>query len=184
MEYVYEINPKTGERVGKVLRQKAHIEGIYHEVIHLWLINDNGEVLLQYRSANKSQYANCYHATVAGHIEYGDSIINTVIKEAKEEINFDINKSKLIKLFIEAESLIVPETGKHDNEYRHIFAYKINKNFKLNNLQVSEVQSLEWFKLVDLKEKLLNTDFYKKMLPHKLELYIKVIDMLIDLSNK
>lgn len=46
MEYFDETNEK-GEITGKVVsRQDAHKYGYWHHVVHIWIVNDKGEILL------------------------------------------------------------------------------------------------------------------------------------------
>lgn len=45
-EYLDHLTP-TGELIGPVLRSKAHKEGLWHKVIHLWVINKY-DIILYY----------------------------------------------------------------------------------------------------------------------------------------
>lgn len=183
MEYINQVDPKTGKFVQKVARDLAHKEGICHEVIHCWVINKNRKVLLQYRSKQKSQYADCYHMAIGGHIEHGDSPLETVIKEGEEEMGIDIDEGSLRFLFNDSEKIVVPETGETDNEYRHIYLYNL-MNEKYGDLDSAEVESLEWVSLNDLENMIRDEELYKQMLPHKKEYYYRVIEEIRTFGDK
>lgn len=65
--------------------------------IWIWRTSGNGEreVLLQLRSKNKLTWPGFYDASVAGHVDVGESFIAAGIREAKEEIGLDINPDDL-----------------------------------------------------------------------------------------
>ena len=56
---------------------------------HLFLIKDN-KILLYLRKGGK--FDNMY-SLIAGHVEEGETATNTIIREAKEESNIDIDSS-------------------------------------------------------------------------------------------
>ncbi len=86
MEYIDifdENNNPTGEIKEKV---QAHEDGEFHRTAHVWVINDNNELLLQKRSASKKSHPNCWDISGAGHIREGESVIDGAIRELKEEL--------------------------------------------------------------------------------------------------
>ena len=59
-------------------------------VSELFIINDEGKVWVPIRTANKTIAPNGYDYSSAGHVESGEGYLETIIREAKEEINLDI----------------------------------------------------------------------------------------------
>ena len=57
------------------------------------LIEDN-KILLQKRTG--TNYMSGYYSTPSGKVEHGESCLNALVREVKEEINIDINKEDLI----------------------------------------------------------------------------------------
>lgn len=182
MEYIYQIDPATNKRIGKISRKEAHKHGILHETIHCWIVNQKGEVLLQHRSKEKSQYADYYHLSIGGHVEYGDSAKETVLKEAEEELGIEFDKSKLTLLFDMQENVTVPEDGSSDNEYRTIWGYVLTDE-KLGYLQTEEVESVLWMDMDEFEKEIRDGDLYSKMLPHSKEYYLKAISKVRELFN-
>ena len=91
-EYI-EIYNETGEPTGKkLLKSEIHSKGIIHSTIHLWIFSDRNKILIQKRSKNKTINPGTWDVSVAGHIKYGEEIVDAVIRESKEETGVTIIK--------------------------------------------------------------------------------------------
>lgn len=65
--------------------------GEHFKIILLYIINSKGQYLIQ-KPVDEDRYA-----TTGGHVTYGEDAIETVIKEAKEELGLDISISDFKK---------------------------------------------------------------------------------------
>lgn len=61
----------------------------YHKPVWIWAKNDNGKILIQKRSLQKSFEPGKFGISVAGHVDAGETIIEGCIRETKEEIGID-----------------------------------------------------------------------------------------------
>lgn len=61
--------------------------------MHVWIINDKNELLLQKRSATKKTHPNCWDISGAGHIKAGKTISDGAIRELKEDSERKRNKT-------------------------------------------------------------------------------------------
>lgn len=149
MEYFDETNEK-GEATGRVVsRQDAHKYGYRHNVIHIWIVNDKGEILLQRRSKYKDSYPNMYDVSCAGHIEAGNDKIETAIRELKEELDIDVTEAELEFAFM--YNIYASNDVFVNNE--NAYVYVLFKNLDTENikLQEEEVSEVKYFKLEELK---------------------------------
>ena len=82
-------------------REKIHIDGDCHRVIHLWIYNSNKELLLQKRSLNKETHPGCWDISCAGHVLSFENSMDAVKRELQEELGIEIPKEKIqfIKTF-------------------------------------------------------------------------------------
>jgi len=81
-----------GNFIGKASREECHSGSmLLHPVIHLHLINLNGELYLQKRSAKKEIEPNKWDSSVGGHIDLNETPEQTAIREAHEELNIDVS---------------------------------------------------------------------------------------------
>lgn len=50
----FDILDENGNKIGKTkLRSEVHRDGDWHKAVHIWILNNNGDVLLQRRCAKK-----------------------------------------------------------------------------------------------------------------------------------
>jgi len=61
---------------------------VLHPVVHLHIINREGKIFLQKRAANKKICPLCWDTAVGGHVTYGEYILESLFREASEELGF------------------------------------------------------------------------------------------------
>lgn len=103
------------------------------------IINDKKEVLLVHHNKGHWDFPK-------GHVEDGETEIQTAIREVKEETNIDVEVD-------EAYRYTVEYSPKEDviKEVVFFLAKNINDN---KNAQVEEVSEVKWFKLEEALEKI------------------------------
>lgn len=77
-----------GTVVGKATRGECH-DGqsmLLHPVVHLHVRNSQGEVFLQHRPSWKTIQPNRWDTAVGGHVDFGETIEVSLLREAREEI--------------------------------------------------------------------------------------------------
>lgn len=86
----------TGEAATKA---EIYQKGYWHKSVHIWIINDNQELLVQKRNPYKKTFANLWAISSAGHVLTGETSLQSGIRELKEELNVDAKKEDLEFLF-------------------------------------------------------------------------------------
>lgn len=158
MEERFDVLNELGEFTGKVAtREECHRKGLWHRAVYGFIIDENKNVLLQKRSANKKLWPNMWDVTAGGHVNSGEFGRQALIREVKEELGIDI-KDDEIKYLVGSTSVNIQGDiiNKHYNE-----CYLITKNVNVSDikLQLEEVSEVKYFS----KEKLLDriSDNYK-----------------------
>lgn len=157
-EYSY-----RGEKIGVVDKDIAHEKGLWHKSVHVWLINDKNEILLQYRCAEKKLYPNTWDCSFAGHISAGENSIQAVQREGKEEIGIDVDLEKLNFILTNRECIKYEDIN--SNEFVDIFLLRQNFNLDEIKFQKEEVSDAKYVPLDEFFG-LMDSD---KLLPHKIE---------------
>ena len=85
---------KKNEYTGNIKGRKELVENEYRNLVHIWVINSKGELLIQKRSALKKHYPNLWSVT-SGCVHYDETFVDTCKRELKEEINVDLNEDNL-----------------------------------------------------------------------------------------
>ena len=87
-------NPK-----GYVHERGKHIErGDYHLVVHVWIVNDKGEYLIQRRQPWKHGWPNMWDCAAGGSALIKENTKEASIREVKEEIGVDLDEKNMEKL--------------------------------------------------------------------------------------
>ena len=89
-----------GNPTGEVeTKDEIYRKGLWHRSTHIWIENDNKELLVQKRNPNKKTFPNLWAISVAGHVDSGETSRIAAIRELKEEVNLDVNEDELEYLF-------------------------------------------------------------------------------------
>lgn len=149
MEYV-DIYTRLGEKTGEVVEKtKAHELGLYHKAVHVWIVNSKGEVLIQRRNANKKVFPNMLDISFAGHISSGETTMEALLREGKEELGLDINKDCLEYLFSYRKEFVIVPNKFFENEIDEVFLYL--KDVKIEDCTFKDHEVAE-IKYIDFRE--------------------------------
>lgn len=147
----------TGEVIEK--GQKVP-NGYYYITVVVFIENDKGEFLLQKRVEKKDGK----WATTGGHPKTGESSLEGIVTEIKEELGIDVKQNELT----------LYKTERTDDDF--VDMYYLKKNIDLDDviLQKEEVEDVMWASRENLRELINNGDFSSS---HE-EFYISCINFL------
>lgn len=113
-------------------------KGYYPMVVMVVIRNSNGEFLMQKRSLSKGGD----WGVTGGHPKSGESEIEGIISEVKEELGLDFSKEKLL-LF---------DSGCDGKDCFKM--YFINKDIDINDIRIQkeELSEVRWFKMDELEQ--------------------------------
>ena len=153
------------EIVGYKDRSEIDYDNDIFRTASLWITNNDGDVLLAQRKKDKKVDPGKWAEAVGGTVEGDDSYIDTVIREAKEELGLDYIEMKLgPKQFIDTPCQYFVQW---------CFAC-INKSISSFVLQKEEVEQIAWMPIDQLRKELkTKPDKYIKAMPKILELLSK-----------
>ena len=101
-ELIDEID-ETGKFIRVIDKSIAHRDGLWHKSVHVWIVNANNQILLQYRCSEKKFFPDFWDASFAGHIGAGENSLTTALREGKEELGIDVDLSKMEFIFTNKE---------------------------------------------------------------------------------
>lgn len=160
MEY-FSVYDQFGEKTGAIIeRKEAHQKGICHRVFHLWIANENNQVLIQQRSANKDAGANLWYVSVGGHVQHNESIQEAIIRETGEELGLDISgmMDEVKYLFSFRETLHDHDGAYVDDEFFDVFVLKNDFTVDQLRLQEEEVQAAKYVDYDRFRQLILQKD--------------------------
>ena len=138
----FDILDEKGNKTGKIkLRNEVHRDGDWHKAVHIWIINNNGDVLLQRRCATKDSNPNMLDISSAGHLSAGDDSLNGALRELKEELNLELKPEDL--LFIKTLKRSINYTDTFiNNEFDDLYIVRTDKKIEDMKFQEEEISEI------------------------------------------
>jgi len=130
-------------------RGKEMMPGDYHLVVHVWIVNDDGQYLIQRRQPWKIGFPNMWDCSAAGSAIMGDDSEQAAIREAKEEIGIELDMERAERLF----------TVKFPEGFDDIWLVRQNITMEELHLQEEEVVDARWASEEEIKEMVKNGEF-------------------------
>ncbi|MBV9299083.1 MAG: NUDIX domain-containing protein [Verrucomicrobia bacterium] len=117
-------------------RATIHRENLLHRAVHILLLNNRGELLLQKRSRRKDRFPRCWDSSAAGHVDANESYRECAMRELQEETGVTATLAKIGKVSASEATdyeFIEIFAGIHDGPF-HWNAYEIETGgfFNLN----------------------------------------------------
>ncbi|MDE6113973.1 NUDIX domain-containing protein [Barnesiella sp. WM24] len=86
-EEIFPLVNSDGEVVGKATRSECHSGSmLMHPVVHLHVMKKGGWLYLQQRSMSKDIQPGKWDTAVGGHVDFGESVEDALMREAREEL--------------------------------------------------------------------------------------------------
>ncbi len=94
MEY-FDLYDQEGNKTEQIIKRGEKIpEGYFHLIVHIWIINSKGELLLQRRN-KKTDEIPYLLSTHAGAVSTGETSLLAAVREVYEEIGLKLEESEL-----------------------------------------------------------------------------------------
>ncbi len=169
---LFDIIDCSGNRTGAIKpRAHVHRDGDWHATVHVWLITPRREILLQKRASTKETWPGKWDISAAGHIQAGDSAIDTAIREVREELGLGVRAEELHHLRRLKQQTLYESI--RDNEINDVFAAITDIHPEMIDIDHSEVESVQLVTLSAFEAKVLRND--SMLVPHPDE-YPVIID--------
>jgi isopentenyldiphosphate isomerase len=136
----------NGNKTGRVAtRGECRANSYWHRLAVVFVVNDDGLVLLQKRSPNKAAFPGCWDKSVGGGVRAGETPAQAAVRETGEEIGLAISEKDLIHI----------STGDICSEHGLMFIdlFVLRSNRKASEMAFSPEEvtdlkfvSIEWLK--------------------------------------
>ncbi len=155
MDELLPVVDKTGKVIGKEYRSVLHQSpDLIHPVVHAWIFNKKGQVLLQQRSLQKDTSPGYWDMSCGGHIKYKDTPIKTLKRELQEELGIEA-KNYLYKL---VNKYIINLEKQSELIYLYYVVIKDEIPASQFTFQKSEVEQVRWMYYEEILERAINDE--------------------------
>ena len=137
------INEKD-EVIGEIDESEVHQnKDIITRAVAVQIFNSEGKLLLQKRSQNKYRYPLHWTFSASGFVDQNETYLLAAVRELKEELNITSKPEDLEFLF----KKFIAQDIKHIS-----VLYKLTLPNEINNFSNQEVDSVNYFSMVEIKE--------------------------------
>lgn len=149
---------EQGQIVGTVDKAVAHRDGLWHRSVHVWVLNEKNEILMQKRCEQKKFFPNHWDVSFAGHIGAGETSSITAVREGEEELGIDLKESDLKFLFTIKEKF--KWNNIQSNEFVDVYLMRTNLKVEDFKYQKEEVAEAKYFTLNEFFAQIHNSDVF------------------------
>lgn len=121
--------------IGVVDKLEAHQKGELHRAFSIFIINENGEMLLQRRALNKYHSGGLWSNACCSHPSPEEATYDAAKRRLKEELGFEAPIEKIFDFVYLAKF----ENGLTEHEFDHVFIGVYNGSINFNKDEVSEI---------------------------------------------
>jgi len=176
----FDILDENGNKTGKIkLRSEVHRDGDWHKAIHIWILNKNGDILLQRRCPTKDSNPNMLDVSSGGHILAGDTSLEGALREVKEELNLDVKAEELQFIKTIKRSVQYTETF-INNEFDDMYILITDKKISDMKFQEDEISEIFFVPYKKFKEMVKNKQPDLLMHTEEFEILFNMFDEKFD----
>ena len=108
--------------IGTYPRDEVHARGMWHNTIHCWLYDEEGNIYFQIRNDLNKLYT-----TASGHVQAGESLKEAFGREVKEEIGLDVDYEKAELLKVNCWKMDKEKNGQviKDRAFANVYLLKV-----------------------------------------------------------
>lgn len=163
MAEYWDLYDGAGRKAGEThVRGCAVPEGRFHKVVHIWIQNEKGELLMQKRSDTVD---NCpgEWATTGGSVQAGEEPLTTAVRELSEELG----------LTVSAEELQYCLMVRRPSAYCYVYVLFKDIPVETLVLQESEVSDAAWMTTETIEKMVAERTMHRYVYWEMLETYLK-----------
>jgi isopentenyldiphosphate isomerase len=161
---IMDIYNENREKTGRThVRGKTVREGDFILAVHVWILNSDGEFLIQKRQPWKKLFPGMWDCSVAGAALAGDSSETAAAREAKEELDLDLDMAG-------AELIL---TDRFSFGFDDIWLIKLDLDIDSLHIQEEEVDMVKWARPFEIRDMAEKGEFIQY---HYLEKMLKLAD--------
>lgn len=136
----------SGNVIGKATRGECHDSRsmLLHPVVHLHVFTPGrGALLLQKRSAAKMIQPGKWDTAVGGHVDYGESVAEALLRETREELGVDASAATAVGRYVWESSV--------ERELVNIFEMVADPDTFRSDFDPEEVEEVRFWPVEEIK---------------------------------
>lgn len=144
---------ESDNALGLMEKMEAHEKGLLHRAFSVFILDDNGDLLLQQRAKSKYHSGGLWTNTCCSHPRDEEKTIDAAHRRLMEEMGFDCEIEKMFDFIYKAEL----DQGLTEHELDHLFVGYYNGEPRIN---LEEVEDWKKMSLNEVEEDIKNQPQY------------------------
>lgn len=180
----YQLFDEQGRMLHGKTAPKSEVlrKGLLHGAAHVWVWRHRAgqvEILLQQRADGMMTFPGMLDISAAGHIDPGEEVLVTAIRECREELDLEVTDKDLY--FVMAHKRALPVTGTEliENECVWVYLFELKQSVDLT-LEAGEVSTVVWKSLASFKSDIGNPVAQRQYVPHSPAYFAVLFEALDD----
>ena len=136
---------ENDQQIGLMPKMEAHEKGLLHRAFSVFVFNNNNELLLQQRAADKYHSPLLWTNTCCSHQRNGESNIEAGKRRLQEEMGFVCELKEVTSFMYKAPF----DNGLTEHEFDHVMVGYYNEQPVINK---QEVENYKWMELTAVKD--------------------------------
>jgi isopentenyl-diphosphate delta-isomerase len=135
---------ENDEQIGLMPKLEAHKKAVLHRAFSVFILNRNGELMLQQRATQKYHSPLLWTNTCCSHQRNGETSLEAGKRRLFEEMGFDCELKEIFSFIYKAPF----DNGLTEHELDHVLIGEYEYDPKIN---IEEVNSFKWMTLEAVK---------------------------------
>jgi len=136
---------ENDEQIGLMPKMEAHEKALLHRAFSVFVFNDNNQLMLQQRAANKYHSPLLWTNTCCSHQRDGESNLEAGVRRLEEEMGFVCDLEEKTSFIYKAPF----DNGLTEHELDHVMVGYYSDDPKINK---EEVESFKYMTVEEVKE--------------------------------
>ena len=146
---VFEIFDDENRCIGTATRDQVHREGLYHRSVHVFMLNPDGELLVQQRATDKDVCPGLWDLSVAEHAQPGECPFQTALRGLREELSVEATVSLVAPFHLNV--FTYPDVARIDREFVQTFRCDGVDRHQADGV---EGVATQWLSLIEIGKRL------------------------------
>ncbi len=83
---IFDVVDECDRVVGTASREDCHARGLIHRSVHVFVVDNEGRIMLQKRSKKKDLYPGAFNSSASGHLDSREGYDEAALRELQEEL--------------------------------------------------------------------------------------------------
>jgi 16S rRNA (adenine1518-N6/adenine1519-N6)-dimethyltransferase len=142
VEEIFDVVDEQDRVIGQAPRSVVHARRLLHRAVHIFVLNPQGEILLQKRSALKDEFPSRYTTSASGHLSAGEDYETAAPRELEEELGITGPLKRLAKF-----------PASRETAYEHTVVYEMTTD-QTPRIDAHEIDAATFHSVAEIEEML------------------------------